>query len=93
MKLATIFEHDELKRLQSAVVVEMWDRVLGTGSGKRKFKAEFNKKERDLIRVYYKIFYKWNFGKVGGTGIPQQHKMSIQTYELMKRACNFFGTY
>ena len=89
MKLVTVFEKPELEKLQSAVVVERWDHILGTGTGKRKFKAEFNSKERELIEVYYKIFYRW----YRQTGIPNNHKMSIQTYNLMKRACNFFGTY
>lgn len=93
MKLVTVFNHEELRALQTAVIVEMWDRVMGTGSGKRKFNAEFNSEEQETIKKLYKTFYKWHFGKVGGTGIPQQHAMSIQTYELTKRACNFFGMY
>lgn len=93
MKLVTVFEKHELEALQTAVIIEMWDKVLGTGSGKRKFNAEFNSEEQELIRKLYKTYYKWHFGNVGGTGIPNQHAMSIQTYELTKRACNFFGTY
>lgn len=93
MKLVTVFNHEELRALQTAVIVEMWDRVLGTGSGKRKFNAEFNPEEQKTIRKLYKTFYKWHFGKVNGTGIPQNHAMTIQIYELTKRACNFFGTY
>lgn len=93
MKMVTVFNHDELVALQSAIMVEMWDRVLGTGTGKRKFNAEFNPEEQKLIRKYYKIFYKWHMGKVGGTGIPQKHQMSIKTYELMRRTVKFFALY
>jgi len=89
MKATIVYEKRELEKLQSAIIVEMWDRVLGTGTGNRAFKTEFNSKERELIRVYYKIFYRWHL-KIG---IPQYYKMPIKTYELMKRACNFFGTY
>ncbi len=93
MKIVTVFEHEELVALQSAVVVEMWRRVMTTGTGRRKFEAAFNKEERIKINGYYKTFYKWHFGKVGGTGIPQRHEMSIKTYKLMQRTCHFFGTY
>ena len=88
MKLITVFEKEELKALQSGVVVEMWDRIIGTGSGKRKFCAAFTEKERAKIRLYYIVFYRWHMQ----TGVPEQHSMSIDTYNLMKRACNFFGT-
>jgi hypothetical protein len=93
MKLITVFEHEELVALQSAVVVEMWRKVMGTGVGRRKYEAEFTQDERLRIEEYYKIFYKWHFAKVGGTGIPQTHIMSIKTYKFMQRVCHFFGTY
>jgi len=87
MKLVTVFEYYDLVKLQSAVVVEMWDRVMSTGSGKRKFNAEFNESERELIKKYYKIFYTWHFE----TRIPKEHRMTISTYKLMQRACHFFS--
>lgn len=89
MKLVTVFNHDELIALQSAIIVEMWDRVLGTGTGKRKFNAEFNAEEREFIKKYYKIFHKWHMG----TGIPQKHEMTISGYELIRRAVKFFALY
>ena len=89
MKIFTAFEHHELSKLQTSVIVEMWDKVMGSGSGKRKYIAEFNEQERRLISRYYKIFYRWHLV----TGIPQLHKMRISTYELMKKACNFFGSF
>lgn len=87
MKLVTVFEKAELEALQSGVMVEMWDRVLDTGSGKRKFSAAFTEEEREKIRLYYKVFHRW----YRQTGVPQQHRMSITTYNLMSRACAFFG--
>ena len=92
MKLVTVFEYDELNRLQSGVVVEGWRSVMSTGSGKRKFAAEFTEEEQDQCRHLWKIFTKWYSG-VGGTGVPQKHAMSLETYELAKRLCNFFGMY
>lgn len=89
MKIITAYEKHELEQLQPGVMVEMWRRVLTTGSGKRKFAAEFTEQERALIFEYYKTFARWHLK----TGIPQLHQMKISTYHLMQRACNFFGTY
>ena len=93
MKLVTIFEYPELKALQSAVLVEMYNRVISTGTGKRKFNESFTESEQEQIKRFYKLFYGWHFLRIGGTGIPKTHQMTIVTYELMKRAINFFGTY
>lgn len=92
MKIRTIFERRELERLQSSVVVEMWKKVMTTGIGKRKFAESFTEEEQDKIREYYKIFYRWHYDHQRG-GVPEEHDMSVETYNLMKRACNFFGTY
>lgn len=89
MRLITVFEYDDLKRLQPGILVEMWDRILSTGMGKRNFYHEFTESERATIKEYYKIFYRWHLV----TGIPQEYRMKISTYQLMERACNFFGNY
>lgn len=89
MKVVTVFEYDELVKLQSAVVVEMWNSVLSTGKGRKKFNATFTELEQATIASYYKIFYTW----YRVTGVPQKHQMTVRTYGLMQRVCDFFGTY
>ena len=91
MKLVTVFEYAELKALQSGVMIEMWNHVMSTGSGKRKFNAAFTEKEQTIIKEYYIIFYTWHVKKREGTGIPKTHQMKISTYQLMERAIKFFG--
>lgn len=93
MKLVTIFEYDDLVKLQTQVIVEMWDNVVSTGSGKRKLRAEFTEEELRKIQGFYKLVYRWHYQKFEGTGIPQKHQMTIEDYNLLQRACNFFGTY
>lgn len=92
MKLTTIFEYDDLVKLQSGVVVEGWRNVMQTGRGKRLFKAEFTEEEQIQVQALYKLFLKWHSGW-HGTGIPKRHIMSLATYHLAVRVCNFFGTY
>lgn len=89
MKIFTAFEHNELEALQTAIIVEMWGKVLSGGRGKREFKAQFTDQEQALIRRYYQVFYKWHLK----TGIPQLHRMKVSTYELMKRAVAFFASF
>ena len=93
MKLAFIVEEHELAALQPGVIVEMWRRVMTTGSGKRKFAAEFTPEEQEKVKELYKTVYGWLYKKVGGTGIPKEHRMTFDEYRLLQRACNFFGTY
>lgn len=93
MKFVTVFEHKELTDLQSGVVVEMWESVHGTGSGKRKLKEQFNKAELQKFDKFYHTFRTWHLGGVSGTGVPYRHACTISDYKLMKRMCDFFGTY
>ena len=62
MKLVTALElnQQELNDLQCPIIVEMWDRVVGSGCGGRERRAyhkEFTEKERKLISYYHKLFY------------------------------------
>jgi hypothetical protein len=93
MRMAIIFNHDDLNKLQTPIIIEMWDRVMSTGSGKRKLTETFTPDEINRIKRLYKLFYKWHFSKVGGTGIPDEcHSMTIEDYQLTKRAVHFFAT-
>lgn len=87
MKIVTVFECGELEALQPFILVECWKRVKQSGSIQRKYQLEFNEKERKVIETYYKIFSKWYLS----SGIPKNHAMSIDTYQLMQRAIAFFA--
>ena len=89
MKLAAVWEKNEIEALQSGVVVEGWKHI-GYGRGKRLFEAEFNEDERKQCRDLYKLFLKWYSGW-HGTGVPDHHAMPIKKYQLAVRLCNFFG--
>lgn len=89
MKIYFAVEREDLNKMGYPVMVEMWDRVMGTGSGKRRFKAEFTKEEQRLIREYYKIFYGWMMR----TGTPAESKMQFKTYQLLQRAIGFFASF
>ncbi len=88
MKVYTYFEHKDLEALQSSIIVERWDKVHTTGTGKRSFKAKFTEQEQKLIRSYYNTIYTWNYR----TGLPQEHKMKVSTYKLLQKAVAFFAT-
>jgi hypothetical protein len=90
MKLTTVWEYNDIKRLQYGVVVEGW-RHIGYGRGKRMFEAEFSEEEQKHCRDLYKQFLKWYSG-VHGTGTPKAHASPIERYRLAVRLCNFFGT-
>jgi hypothetical protein len=93
MKTATIFEGPEIKAyLCPSVVVEMWKRVMTTGTGKRKFMKAFTAEEQIIIKKMHKTYCGWCLG-VSGTGIPNRHKMTIKVFQLMHRAAKFFGEF
>lgn len=88
MKIITRFEREELNQMQYPVIVESWDRKMGSFSFKRKYRNEFTENERKLIRNYYNKFYRWHLV----VGTPEYHDMKIKTYELLNRAISFFAT-
>lgn len=93
MKLEPVFEGPEITRyLCPMVVVEMWKRVMSTGTGKRKFQKAFTAEEQIVIRETHKIYIRWCLG-VSGTGIPSRHAMKISTFQLMHRSARFFGEF
>lgn len=90
MKLYTSFERDkgEIAALNPDIVVEMWDFVKGSMSRRRKYHENFTEDERATISRYYNKYYGWTMR----TGIPAEVKMKIETYNLLKRAGDFFAT-
>lgn len=87
MKMMLQFNHDELNQFGYPVIVESWQRVQGSMSHRRKYHETFTEKERDVIARYHRIFYGWYLR----TGTPESATMSVDTYNLIVRACNFFG--
>ena len=80
--------HEEIRNLQTGVVCEMWEKRLH-GRIRREYLKAFTLKERDLLRYHYKKIYDWNFRR----GIPFDGVvMTLKSYDLIKRAANFFGT-
>ena len=87
-KVEIKFSCEELKKLQTSVIVECHGRVMGSGSRKRKFKEEFTADEQRKFKKYYKHFYKWYLS----TGIPLNGFVFEETsdYALVQKFCNFF---
>jgi hypothetical protein len=89
MKLAIVFGHHDLVALNTMVIVETWNQVMNSGRGQRKYKAEFSKSEREAARALHRMYYRWNMT----TGFPQEFLMTIWSYRLTQKMCNFFGAY
>jgi hypothetical protein len=87
MKVQTVFEYHELVNLQTAIIVECWE-YKNYGRVKRAWLKEFTEAERAKAGVLYKTFYNWHMVK----GIPSEHRMTINTYEFIKKLVNFFAT-
>lgn len=87
VKLQTVFEYKELDALQYPIIVQCWDKCMGSMKFKRNYNKEFTEQERALIRSYHKIFYDWAMRR----GTPQEHVMKYATYTLMQRAVEFFA--
>ncbi len=86
MRLAMVFNHEELCALNTPVIVEMWEKRL-FGRIKRAWLAEFSEQERRAAKRIYDTAYRWYLVK----GVPQEHLMSAKTYNLIQRLVNFFG--
>jgi hypothetical protein len=93
MRVAIIFNHDDLVKLQTPIILEMWGKVMNTGSGKRKLKDQFTLEEIKRLKELYSLFYTWHLKKFGGTGIPTEcHSFTVPDYELTQKAVRFFAT-
>jgi hypothetical protein len=88
VRLRVELSRDEINELQYPVVVEMWEKVKGSLSKKRKYHEAFTYREREKISVYYKKFYDWHLR----VGTPEATSMHPETLTLLKRAIDFFAT-
>ena len=84
MRLATVFNHEELVALQTGVIVEMFPRVTA-GSARRKFQAEFTEAEQERAKGIYRMSHNWHLR----SGIPQELQMPFEKYEFIKRLADF----
>lgn len=75
------------KRYAYPVIVEMWDKK-GFGRVQRAWLKEFTAAERKKIASWHTKFRKWHLQ----TGTPARVHMTGDTFELLQRALNFFGT-
>ena len=84
--LMPVFGENYIKRL--FVIVETYEHK-NYGRGKREYMKQFTKSERKTISKYYAKIYRWYLV----TGIPHNGvRMSLNTYELLCRASDFFAT-
>ena len=88
MKLTVTLQSDEINRLQFPIVVEMWERVKGSGIKRKEYMKTFTQEERKTIYRYYRKFYDWYLR----TGTPEEVSMNVETLLLIKRAIAFFAT-
>lgn len=89
MKLQLQYSHEELVVLQTAIIVECYERVMGSGSNKRAFKEEFTEEEQKKFKKYHKNFYSWHLIK----GIPHNGFIfqDPSDYQLTQRFVAFFA--
>ncbi len=79
--------HDEIQeRIPYAIVAEtMSSAVWGTGKRKRLMKQWFTETEIDAIYRLHKQAHSWYCVK----GVPEEVKMSVNTYNLWQKLANF----
>ena len=85
-KIVLEFSRDEIEGLGTMVMCEMWDKRRH-GRIRREYLKTFTEEERTKLSGIYPKIYKWNLI----TGIPENVRMKMKTYNLIQRACNFFA--
>ena len=87
MKLYISLNHDEIQeQIPYAIVAETMSRsVWNTGKSKRLMKEQFTESEIEAIYRLHKQAYSWYLVK----GVPDEVKMTLNTYELWQRLANF----
>lgn len=86
MRLLMLFSREEINRTGYPVIVEGWDKRK-SGRVRRAYLETFSEEERNsLTRIYPKL-YRWYLV----TGV-EEGVLSCKTYELIKKAANFFAT-
>jgi hypothetical protein len=87
MKFYIALNHDEIQeRIPYAIVAEtMSSAVWGTGKRKRLMKQWFTEAEIEAIYRLHKQAHSWYCVK----GVPEEVKMSVNTYNLWQKLANF----
>ena len=87
MKLYISLNHDEIQeRIPYAVVAEtMSGAYWNTGKRKRLMKQYFTESEIEAIYRLHKQAHSWYLVK----GVPDEVKMTLNTYELWHKLANF----
>jgi hypothetical protein len=87
MKLYLSLNHDEIQeRIPYAIVAEtMSGAVWNTGKRKRLMKQYFTEAEIDATYRLHKQAYDWYLRK----GVPDEIKMTMNTYYLWQKLANF----
>lgn len=82
-----ILSHDEVnQQIPYAIVCEiMGSAYWNTGKRKRLMKERFTDSEVDAIYRLHKQAYDWYLRK----GVPDEVKMTVQTYALWQKLANF----
>ena len=90
MNFYIALNRDEIReRIPYALVAEtMSSSIWGTGRRKRLMKEYFTKSETEAIYRLHKQAYTWHLR----TGVPDEVKMSVQTYYLWQKLANFCCT-
>ena len=87
MKFYISLNHDEIReQIPYAIVAEtMSGARWGTGKRKRLMKQYFTESEIEAIYRLHKQAYSWYCVK----GVPEEAKMSVNTYNLWQKLANF----
>jgi hypothetical protein len=87
MKLYISLNHDEIQeQIPYAIVAEtMSGARWGTGKRKRLMKQQFTESEIDAIYRLHKQAHSWYLVK----GVPDEIKMTLNTYHLWQKLANF----
>ena len=89
VKMMPTFRGDYFGKIcQYPIIVEAWKKIESAGSRLRRYHAEFDEKERKVIRFWYNRFYRWYLV----TGAPDHITMKLNTLDLLRRAVAFFAS-
>jgi hypothetical protein len=90
MKLYISFNADEIrKEIPYSVVAETMSRaVWNTGKRRRLMKEQFTEAEIEACYRLHKQAYTWYLR----TGVPEELKMTLDTYHLWHKLANFCST-
>ncbi len=90
-RMLLLIPHDTIRPI-GAVIVESWDDVvprgIRAGSKNRKYKEAFTEEERKQLGTWHTKMYGWELR----TGYPQEVGMHLSTFNLLRRAADFFAS-